>query len=345
MKLSRLTAFTLGVVVTAVSVSAVSYVNALSDKPIKACANRKTGVMRHIDRGRCENTERTLTWNQIGPTGVAGEIGPKGAKGATGAQGPTGATGAAGAQGPTGATGAAGAQGPTGATGAAGAQGPTGATGPVGGLSSPTGFTPRSVCGANGTTLCAVGIQGPGGGTIFYVDSENQIAEYDYLEAAPSNASALTIWSSSVAQCGSAASSDCQSSYISDRGNSLNYLRLGTGRNATAAIIARHDAGAVIGTSYAAGVADAYTTSTASDWWLPSRDELNELCKYARNTGQGPGNNIVCSGGTLRNGFSDDYWSSSENLAYGSWLQNFSSGVQSDDFKYSSTYVRPVRGF
>jgi hypothetical protein len=94
MKLSRLTAFTLGVIVTAVSVSAVSYVNALNDKPIKACADRKTGVMRYIVKGRCKRTERALTWNQVGPQGIQGIQGAKGETGSTGAasasQTPTG---------------------------------------------------------------------------------------------------------------------------------------------------------------------------------------------------------------------------------------------------------------
>jgi hypothetical protein len=95
-KLNRFTAFTLGVIVTAVSVSAVSYVNALNDKPIKACANRKTGVMRYIVKGRCKRTERTLRWNQVGPQGIQGTTG------ATGAQGPSGLAGAAGINGTSG---------------------------------------------------------------------------------------------------------------------------------------------------------------------------------------------------------------------------------------------------
>jgi hypothetical protein len=90
MKLNQLAAFTLGVLVTAVSVSAVSYVNALNDKPIKACADRKTGVMRYIDKGRCKRTERTLTWNQIGPQGVPGIAGAAGLPGIHGSPGTPG---------------------------------------------------------------------------------------------------------------------------------------------------------------------------------------------------------------------------------------------------------------
>jgi hypothetical protein len=91
MKSSHLLTFTLGVIVTAVSVSAVSYVNALNDKPIKACADRKTGVMRYIDKGRCKRTERALTWNQIGPQGVPGIAGAAGSPGIHGSPGTPGA--------------------------------------------------------------------------------------------------------------------------------------------------------------------------------------------------------------------------------------------------------------
>jgi len=70
-------------------------------------------------------------------------------------------------------TGARGATGLRGATGARGARGATGAAG--------SSFTARSVCGSDGTTLCAVGVQGPGGGTVFYVDTEGRYNDFDYL--------------------------------------------------------------------------------------------------------------------------------------------------------------------
>jgi hypothetical protein len=123
-------------------------------------------------------------------------------------------------------------------------------------------------------------------------------------------------------------------------------LALGTGRAATAEIVARHKAGSVAQNLYAAGVADAYTTATASDWFLPSVDELNELCKYARNTGQAVGGTILCAGGTLRTGFtSDRYWSSSEYGANWAWRQDFDPAEQSDSNKTNVFYVRPVRAF
>ena len=238
-----------------------------------------------------------------------------------------------------------GVKGDTGATGATGAKGDTGAAV----ASSPTGFTARSVCGSNGTTLCAVGVQGPGGGTIVYVDSSNETPMFDYLEVAPTEASTSVVWSTTTAKCGSVADANCRTSFLSDAGTALDFIGFGTGRAATAAIVARHNAGSVAKTAYAAGVADSYTTATASDWFLPSKDELNEVCKYARNTGQAPGASTMCDGGssaTLR-GFSDGfYWSSSETETDGSSAQSFSSNpwVPSAD-RSSTIYVRPVRAF
>jgi hypothetical protein len=204
------------------------------------------------------------------------------------------------------------------------------------------------VCGSNGTTLCAVGVQGPGGGISVYVDSTNETPEYDYLEVAPTDASAGVGWSTTTAKCGTAAGTNCQTSFLSDASTALDHIGLGTGRAATAAIVARHTAGGVPKSSYAAGLADDYTTSTASDWFLPSRDELNEVCKYAVNTSQPAGAATVCMGSsvTLRLGFvSDWYWSSSEFSATHAWSQRFPEGGQTNNDEADMRYVRPVRAF
>jgi hypothetical protein len=260
--------------------------------------------------------------------------------------GPAGATGPAGPAGAKGDTGAAGAKGDAGTDGTNGTNGTAGA-------SSPTGFTARSVCGASGTTLCAVGVRGPGGGTIVYVDSTNEMPGYDYLEVAPENASTGSQWSgipwsTATAHCGTAADFACDAAFLSNAPTALGYIALGTGRAATAAIVAHHNVGGVAKAAYAAGAADAYTTPTASDWFLPSKDELNEVCKYARNTGQDAGADIVCAGGVLRDGFSyfGIYWSSSERDGLNAWGQGFDLGGQGGSFKYYYQYsVRPVRAF
>lgn len=304
MKFNRLGAFTLGVIITAVSVGTVSFVNASSDATIKACASKKSGAMRYITRGTCMKTETSLKWNQMGPQGLPGGTGPTGAAGERGNTGPAGA-------------------------------------------SSPTGFTARSVCGANGTTLCAVGEQGPGGGIIVYVDSTNEMPAYDYLEVAPTDASTGVAWSTTTLSCGTAANTNCQTSFLSDKSSALGFVGLGMGRAATAAVIARHNANGVPKASYAAGVADLYTTATASDWFLPTLDELNEVCKYVSTANQALGVGATCLGGPLRQGFiADLYWSSTEMYEGDTaWIFMFDADDHGGNLKSGSERVRPVRAF
>ena len=78
MKFNRLGAFTLGVVITAVSVGAVSFVNAAGNGTLKACANKTSGAMRYISKGSCKKTETSLSWNQMGPQGLPGSAGTAG---------------------------------------------------------------------------------------------------------------------------------------------------------------------------------------------------------------------------------------------------------------------------
>ena len=325
----------IGVLVGVTVGGGVGVIAASSTKSVTVCANKKTNVLRYAKNGKCAKTETKVLLNQTGADGMSGAAGTAGAKG------DTGAAGTAGAKGDTGAAGTAGADGTPGADGINGTNGTNGAAG----ASSPTGFTARSVCGLSGTTLCAVGVQGPGGGTVFYVDTEGRYNDFDYLEVAPTDASSGAAWSTTTPDCGLQADTSCDEAFLTTSGEALNLLAIGTGRAATAAIVARHDAGGVAKADYAAGVADAYTTPTASDWFLPSKDELNEMCKYARNTSQAAGADIVCTGGVLRDGFSDYYWSSSEYLVNTAWVQYFSFGNQGNGTKSNANYTRPIRAF
>ncbi len=312
---------------------------ASSTKSVTVCVDKKDNHMNYSKDSKCKSHQNKVVLNQ---KGAAGAKGAKGNTGAAGAKGDTSAAGSAGAKGDKGDTGAAGSAGAKGDKGDDGADGSAGAAG----ASSPTGFIARSVCGLNGTTLCEVGVLGPGGGVIVYVDSTNEMSGYDYLEAAPDDASIVVVWSTDAQKCGPTASENCQTSYLSDAGARLNYLGIGTGRVATAAIVARHNAGGIDKSLYAAGVADDYTTLTASDWFLPSRDELNEVCKYARNTEQAAGANITCSGGTLRDSFASRYYlSSSEQDNNSAIVQAFYFGAYNTLDKDTTTYVRPVRAF
>jgi hypothetical protein len=88
-------------------------------------------------------------------------------------------------------------------------------------------------------------------------------------------------------------------------------------------------------TSYAAGLARAYSGGGYTDWYLPSKDELNKLWV-----------NRAKIGGFSSSGY---YWSSSEYSvysAYYAWYQYFGSGYQSYSLKSSySLRVRAVRAF
>lgn len=82
-----------------------------------------------------------------------------------------------------------------------------------------------------------------------------------------------------------------------------------------------------------------------TDWFIPSKDELNYVCLYARQLAETAG---TCSGGSIRAGFiAASYWSSSEFSSTKAWYQNFSNGGQAtfDGYKDTSIYVRPVRTF
>lgn len=116
---------------------------------------------------------------------------------ATGTQGPAGP---AGSPGPTGVAGPAGPAGPAGG-GGSGLPGPQGSAGPAGSTGAPGApgvkITERSVCDGTdaGTTadeLCKIGMTGPGGGIVFYIDYMDQypsfcadgVAHCNYLEVA-----------------------------------------------------------------------------------------------------------------------------------------------------------------
>ena len=100
---------------------------------------------------------------------------------------------------------------------------------------------------------------------------------------------------------------------------------IGTGQANTTAII--NQAGCMSG---AAWLCNDLTKGGYSDWYLPSKDELNKL--YL---------NQVAIGG-----FDDYYyWSSSELDLYNVSTQNFSNGVQYASSKNIAWRVRAVRAF
>lgn len=101
---------------------------------------------------------------------------------------------------------------------------------------------------------------------------------------------------------------------------------IGTGHDNTAIIVR------ACGRGSAAGRAAAYRGGGKSDWFLPSKDELNQL--WSRKS--------VVSG--LVDG---NFWSSSQNTHFpvSAWCQNFANGAQGDNYKDDGGRVRPIRAF
>ena len=177
----------------------------------------------------------------------------------------------------------------------------------------------------DGTTFtCRVGDIGPGGGKIFYVapTTFTQLGATGsmcstackYLEAA--STSNIYAWSGNTSVA---------------IGATAQGTAIGTGYANTLAIVGQADGGATAGK--AGTISRAYSGSNAlTDWFLPSKDELNEL--YLQRA-------IV--GGFFNNA----YWSSSESGASIAWSQLFfATGIQSSSDKSDATLdVRPVRAF
>ena len=258
-----------------------------------------------------------------GPAGPKGAIGPKGATGSKGATGPAGATGATGSIGATGT----GVKGDTGATSTvAGPKGETGATGtgPVGTSTGDMQWWNGSAwvmigVGAHNTTLkncggiptwvvgsCPSGIgdTGPAGGKVFYLTDAT--GEHG-LEAAPEDQSSEIEWGCYGTEVGGTSSA------------------IGTGKANTTAINRACRA------ETAASIAASYSLNGFSDWYLPSKDELNLLYTYQLAGGEG----LTTS----------PYWSSTEINSTDAWRQSFFNGTQYGSGKMDTQSVRAVRAF
>jgi hypothetical protein len=205
----------------------------------------------------------------------------------------------------------------------------------------------------DGSFTCQIGDTGPGGGIVFYV-----------------SASSFTQTGATGAMC----NSNCKYLEVSPTVGTNNWNAAGTyvwsGNTNTA--IGETARGTDIGTGYANTLAIVQQSSTASragtisreyggpnnlsDWYLPSKVELNQMCKWQRGI---IGTDLttltkLCSSGTTNSGqgaagFSSSfYWSSSEDDATFTWSQYFfstSNGGQGSNTKENKLYVRPIRAF
>ena len=195
--------------------------------------------------------------------------------------------------------------------------------------------------------VCAVGDTGPGGGVVFYVQAAGGTfacgatlaSTCKYLEAAPTTGTnewtdATYVWSGNTTVA---------------IGATAQGTAVGSGYKNTEAMVAQSDGGNT--PSRAGTIARAYRgPNSKTDWYLPSKDELNQMCKWQRGVAW-TSDATVCTGGNLNtgrgaSGFSAFYyWSSSEVDDDNAWFQYFNDGSQGDGSKNYPFYVRPVRAF
>jgi hypothetical protein len=158
------------------------------------------------------------------------------------------------------------------------------------------------------------GNPGPGGGKIFYYSKEGfpmtDTGEiYHYLESAPDDMHGLG-WASSR--------------YTNTNINGME-TGIGTGRKNTAIILDVDTA------APAAKACKDYSGGGKTDWFLPSKDELNMLYISKNHVGG------------FGNGY---YWSSSQYGNIGAWCQSFRDGFQGIySGKGNTLSVRAVRAF
>ncbi len=183
---------------------------------------------------------------------------------------------------------------------------------------------------------CVVGDTGPGGGKVFYVDPTRPVGSRNF-EAAPDG------WN------GATPAADPTAAWCSGTPQLLAGsfgITIGTGKANTALMVAAVLPGPC--TSGVGYMAYNYVNGTANSWFLPSKDELNQLCKWARGQSTTVANQAVqCDpSGTLQPGFAGNYyWSSSQDDAIGAWALLFFFGNPSPIAKTEIRSVRPVRAF
>jgi hypothetical protein len=171
---------------------------------------------------------------------------------------------------------------------------------------------------------------GPAGGLIFYINPNAATDGWKYLECAPQS----TEWIEK--EWGK------YGTLVGGTGTAI-----GTGLNNTTIIVAKLNESPAE-SDRAAQLADALTSGGYGDWFLPSRDELIEMCWVLNSRAWDGivGENNPEYGTNRVGGFTGDlYWSSSEGSADNAWLLNFYNGYNGVNPKDPGLRVRAIRAF
>jgi hypothetical protein len=207
--------------------------------------------------------------------------------------------------------------------------------------------------------IYAVGDTGPGGGIVFYVQADggtftcglDLTSTCKYLEVAPNT------WSGGVADPTIIWQAAPSSGAIPAPGSAGQAIGSGYRNSATVVAWLGNDS------THANGAARRYTANGLTDWYLPARDELNQLCVYFSNvatvtdnvaeTWNGPGRcggNAATGRGGIGGFAAAEYHSSSDLAATvaNSFRQNFATGAIPyirDGQRNGVLRVRPIRAF
>lgn len=181
-----------------------------------------------------------------------------------------------------------------------------------------------STCATGG--VCNLGDTGPGGGTVFYkavsafACGPTLSNSCYYLEAAPAT------WSGGADSAISLVWSGNQTQSVgSGGGDTATATAIGWGYRNTLAAVAQNNTANTIITK-----ARAYNGGGLSDWFVPTKDELNQM--YLRKN-------------LLTGLASASYRTSSESSATQVWEQDLGNGNQWQNTKGGGDTVRPIRAF
>jgi hypothetical protein len=173
----------------------------------------------------------------------------------------------------------------------------------------------------SGDKTYKIGDTGPAGGIIFYdkghyaKEHAGDPAAWRYLEMAPAETEFAAPWGGYNVNIGGTSTA------------------IGSGRGNTEIIL--EQLLSLGETGCAAQLCDKLAYRGFTDWFLPSKDELDLIYKNLRQK------NLV------RFGAKKSYWSSSQATDECAWYQSFDSGIQFNygNYKYNQFEVRAIRAF
>ncbi|MEY3987197.1 MAG: hypothetical protein RL080_537, partial [Actinomycetota bacterium] len=202
-------------------------------------------------------------------------------------------------------------------------------TGPVPGPSLVTSVRDNPFCWSLAVN-CQIGDKGPAGGIIVY-DAGSDQSWGRYLEIAPQSCEIERVAFNP---------SNAKPSLYATSQDRMKAKAIGMGRTNTTLLASKFDG--------AARVADNSTCNNYGDWFLPSKDELNEAFRQLSHSRKGL--QLTPVGGFDR-GY---YWTSSDYNGSTAWTQYFADGQQFDRVQTLSANkqpparpfrVRPMRAF